>query len=88
MLKDKKGVHTSARWPCNMSFVCIPISRKIWHPYMDEVPSWELWDQPHIPKDLEEFYPPMCQVMGRQTCVLSVDLAVAYELAPALSAAV
>ena len=31
----------------------------------------------------EEFYPPMYQVMGRQTCVLSVDLAVAYELAPA-----
>ena len=39
--------------------------------------------QPHIPRDLEEFYPPMYQVMGRQTCVLSVDLAVAYELAPA-----
>ena len=31
----------------------------------------------------EEFYPAMYQVMGRQTCVLSVDLAVAYELAPA-----
>lgn len=31
----------------------------------------------------EEFYPPMHQVIGRQICVLSVDPAVAYELAPA-----
>ena len=46
--KTKKGAHTSARWPYNMSFVCIPISRTIWHPYMDEVPLWELWDPaPH-----------------------------------------